>query len=207
MGNSDKLCFNINEIFEAPQGEGYNIGKLCNFIRFASCNLSCSWCDTDFSKFEKYSLNDILKKLNPKNSNIILTGGEPLIQPMLNELILFFLQEEKRIFIETNGTMEFSFSRDKRVWVACSPKPESNYEINRGLICSELKYVIDKEITKEDIIKNIHTAEYIWLQPQAGWDGSIEKCNLFLKELSEEYSYSKVDIRLGLQAHKYWGCK
>ena len=106
----------ISEIFESIQGEGVNAGKESIFIRTALCNLKCSWCDTkytwDWKNFDydtevhEMSIDEILQKLeNFTANNIVITGGEPLMQQ--EELISLILSFPKKFFIEieTNGTI------------------------------------------------------------------------------------------------------
>lgn len=40
----------VNEIFGPTlQGEGPSIGRPCVFLRLATCNLNCTWCDTPYT--------------------------------------------------------------------------------------------------------------------------------------------------------------
>ena len=80
--------YRIVEIFESLQGEGWNTGMPAVFIRLGKCNLACSWCDTDYLKFGMMSLSYILGRLKTYTArNIIITGGEPTIQPHLDTLL------------------------------------------------------------------------------------------------------------------------
>ena len=84
----DNPEFRIVEIFESLQGEGYNTGMSAVFIRLGKCNLACAWCDTDYLKFGMMRLSDILGRLQTYAArNIIITGGEPTIQPHLSVLL------------------------------------------------------------------------------------------------------------------------
>jgi len=38
--------YRVSEIFNSIQGEGAKVGTPMTFIRFAGCNLRCSFCDT-----------------------------------------------------------------------------------------------------------------------------------------------------------------
>ena len=106
----------ISEIFESIQGEGINAGKDSIFIRTALCNLKCSWCDTkytwDWENFDydtevhELPIDKIIQKLeNFTANNIVITGGEPLMQQ--EELISLLSSLPKKFFIEieTNGTI------------------------------------------------------------------------------------------------------
>lgn len=105
------------EIFASVQGEGVSAGLPSTFIRLATCNLRCSWCDTaytwDWDRFDKAeqvldsnaqtALAEIAA-LPPKN--IVITGGEPLIQRRhLVPLIVELKTRGYRTEIETNGTI------------------------------------------------------------------------------------------------------
>jgi organic radical activating enzyme len=44
------LPYLVKELFGPTlQGEGAHAGRPCVFLRFAACNLACTWCDTDFA--------------------------------------------------------------------------------------------------------------------------------------------------------------
>ena len=74
----------IVEIFESLQGEGFNTGMPAVFIRFGKCNLACPWCDTDYQTFSLMTLQQIADQVTAFSAkNIIITGGEPTIQPNL----------------------------------------------------------------------------------------------------------------------------
>lgn len=115
------------EIFESLQGEGRNAGRPCVFVRFAGCNLSCPWCDTDHTRRFALSRNDLIKEVKGfRAKSVILTGGEPTIQKGMPELVAALKAEGYWVAVETNGTA----SEDEAPWlgfvdyVACSPKAE-----------------------------------------------------------------------------------
>ena len=96
--------YRIVEIFESLQGEGWNTGMPAVFVRLGKCNLACGWCDTDYLKFGMMNLSDILGRLKTYTArNIIITGGEPTIQPHLDTLLDALKAEGYFLCIETNG--------------------------------------------------------------------------------------------------------
>ena len=46
----------VNEIFYSLQGEGGRTGHPSVFIRLSKCNLSCSFCDTEYESGVKMTL-------------------------------------------------------------------------------------------------------------------------------------------------------
>lgn len=96
----------INEIFYSLQGEGANTGLPFVFVRLAKCNLTCSYCDTEFVSYKEIALDEILSELLKYNCKRILwTGGEPLLQ--LDQSILeWFLERGYQNFLETNGSIK-----------------------------------------------------------------------------------------------------
>jgi 7-carboxy-7-deazaguanine synthase len=142
------MNLNVNEIFYSLQGEGGRTGQASIFIRLAKCNLACSFCDTDFERGVKMSLEEVLKEIEQYNCKwIIWTGGEPALQ--LNDKIVAFFKERGYLqAIETNGTKRIPSGID---YITCSPK--QNFEIVRELIpeVDELRFPIQKGDPLPDI--------------------------------------------------------
>ena len=111
----------ITEIFCSVQGEGPYVGNRQLFLRFAGCNLNCSYCDTDVRiaescKYEVDPGSGIFQYVkNPLNSDKIaeivapfmnvhslsLTGGEPLLYAdFITELDVGF-----PLYLESNMTL------------------------------------------------------------------------------------------------------
>ena len=116
--------YDIVEIFESLQGEGRNAGRPCVFVRFAGCNLSCPWCDTDFSRRFSQSLDELVAEVSGfRARSIILTGGEPTDREGMPELVAALKERGFWIAVETNGTNDAEWLRFVD-YVACSPKAE-----------------------------------------------------------------------------------
>jgi len=108
----NKVDLQVVEKFVSVNGEGRRCGQLATFIRFAGCNLNCGYCDTAWANardvgFELMSAEDIYAYIkDTKVSNVTLTGGEPLLQKGMREL-LDFLSKDPALYveIETNGSV------------------------------------------------------------------------------------------------------
>lgn len=190
------MNYPIIEIFDSVQGEGSWLGIPATFVRFAGCNLHCSWCDTkqSWEKGKSMSVAEIAKQI--KYSTIILTGGEPTLydlEQFVTELRKILSSKIKlSIAIETNGTNAVPSCID---WVVCSPKPDADYMIR----CDpdELKYVVDDIFTVGVIPSRFRGKIPIWLQPNAmNLPSSQKKCYSLTME--------NPDLRLGLQLHKIY---
>jgi len=149
MKNNNKTL-NISEIFGPTlQGEGKLFGQPCIFIRTSGCNLRCEWinkdgsltkCDTAYTSwnvkgnYDKYSIERILYEVDQliddfydkKDiliNNIVISGGEPFLQPNIVDLITALKVREYFVTVETNGTI---FRESKTDLVSISPKLSSS---------------------------------------------------------------------------------
>ena len=104
----------IVDIFESISGEvGTTIlqGESCSFIRFYGCPFACVYCDTpeswhpntNYKEHTPYELIDMLEKIG--NPNVIVTGGEPLMQADIEEFLSELSERAfvKNIVVETAG--------------------------------------------------------------------------------------------------------
>ena len=99
----------VVEKFTSINGEGTRAGELAVFIRFKGCNLRCSYCDTMWANepecpYKEETPEEILNYvLGTGIHNVTLTGGEPLLQKDIRDLIHLLLQAGLQVEIETNG--------------------------------------------------------------------------------------------------------
>lgn len=138
--------FRIVEIFESLQGEGFNTGMPAIFIRLGKCNLACPWCDTDYNRFGTMRLDEILARLKSYRArNIIITGGEPTIQPNLEVLLDHLKAEAYFLAIETNGLKPVPVQFD---YIATSPKRiyQKAYEKRCIDFAHEVRIVTDGDV-------------------------------------------------------------
>ena len=110
--------FPVAEKFVSVNGEGLAAGRPAAFIRFAGCNMWCTYCDTRWAnhplvEVEGWSVPDLAAWVAETGvSCVTLTGGEPLLQPYLPDLVQTLLAVDDprplRVEIETNGSRDLS---------------------------------------------------------------------------------------------------
>ena len=107
----------IAEIFYSIQGEGKFTGTPSTFIRTSGCNLRCTWCDTPYAswspKGENMNVDEILIKIQENEpKHVVITGGEPMIQPEFPALIKKLRSLGKFVTVETAGTVWLNLPMD-----------------------------------------------------------------------------------------------
>ena len=202
------LKFNVQETFQSTlQGEGYQAGRVCDFIRLYGCPVGCWFCDTGYASPD----GDYYKKKLPKNSKsieelldetksklIVISGGEPFIHKKLPELCAYLIRNGKDVAIETSGS--YWLEVPKEVFITLSPKEHLNPKMpvkeQFWTRANELKIVISKvedfEFYKE---KSEKFKGHKYLQPEY-YDGneSVQRTINLLLENN--------DFKLSLQTHK-----
>lgn len=103
----------VAERFVSINGEGLSAGCFSTFIRFVGCNLSCSYCDTRWAceagcSAEELTPEQIVDYVNSTGtSRVTLTGGEPVLQPLLPDLVRLLMQQTVcDVEVETNGAVD-----------------------------------------------------------------------------------------------------
>ncbi len=148
--------FKVIEKFISINGEGSRCGQLAVFIRFAGCNLNCSYCDTAWANekkvpYELMSSKDIYEYVkHTELRNITLTGGEPLLQDGILELLEVLSQDkELHVEIETNGSVlldRFSHLKNPPSFTMDYKLPSSNMENKMSL--DNFHYLTSKDTVK-----------------------------------------------------------
>ena len=181
----------INEIFYSLQGEGHYTGTPAVFVRFAGCNLKCSFCDTDFTSFTKMTEDDIVRETGQYPANhIVITGGEPTLQ-ITASLVSKLHDAGKYVQIETNGTNVLPEGCNID-WVTCSPK----YKAVRLQHIDELKVVFEGQYMSQ--YDGLTATEYR-LQP---CDTQDEGKNKEILRQTIDFILKNPKWKLSLQTHK-----
>ncbi|SHJ99732.1 putative 7-carboxy-7-deazaguanine synthase QueE [Tepidibacter formicigenes] len=210
--------FKVVEKFISINGEGRLSGQLAVFIRFAGCNLDCSFCDTRWANekdvdYELMTKEDIYKYIKfTKVKNITLTGGEPLLQERIMELLEYLSKDEYLLVeIETNGSIDLKkFSRIEKN----RPKFTMDYKLMSSNM--EDKMVIDnfKYLNKNDTVKfvvgtidDLNKAKYLIDKYEL-----TNKTNVYLSPVFGEIDMNEIvefmknnkmnEVTLQIQLHK-----
>lgn len=131
----------LSEMFASIQGEGPDAGIPAAFVRFAGCNLACSYCDTAYARSpsEKAlvhaagteteivnpvgidTIAEVLRSLGARVATVVITGGEPLVQgPAVCDLAERLRRAGYRLYLETNGTLPAAFAQARDLMDAVS---------------------------------------------------------------------------------------
>jgi 7-carboxy-7-deazaguanine synthase len=198
----------VNEIFFSIQGEGKWSGLPNIFIRTSGCNLRCSFCDTKYAYSDgvEMSIKQIISRIkNYPSTNICITGGEPLLQTDIYELIKKLLEKNYNICIETNGSINIkNLIKIKTVLISLDIKcpssnmKDKNYLKNIKLLreSDQIKFVIKNKVDynySKKILIQYKPACDIFFQPVWGINPKF-LANLILKD--------GLNIKLGFQLHK-----
>lgn len=194
----------INDIFYSLQGEGHNTGRAAVFVRFAGCNLRCSFCDTEFDTYREMNDEEILAAISQYPARfVVLTGGEPTLQ--VDEAFVELLhQHGYEVAMESNGTRPAPQNLD---WLTVSPKVRSEkLEVKSEKLADELKVVFDETTAPESYLSLLtsHFSPLLFLQPCDTGDAArneaiVARCVEYIKEHPW--------WRLSLQTHKLVGFK
>jgi 7-carboxy-7-deazaguanine synthase len=200
----------INEVFHSIQGESRHAGRPCVFIRLTWCNLRCTWCDTAyaFEEGEDRRVGEILEAVAGYGTRYVLvTGGEPLLQDGVHDLIGELLDRGYEVAIETGGSLDIA-TVDRRAMIVMDLKcPGSgmagrNRWENLPLLKSadEVKFVIADRV------------DYDWARETIERHLSPARCGILLspvhdqldpRRLAEWVLADRLPVRLQLQIHKY----
>jgi len=210
MTSSSPNTLIINEIFFSIQGESTRIGLPCVFVRLTSCDLRCVWCDTAYAFDEgtEMSMEQILEIIELYKCKLVeITGGEPLLQANVHQLIKRLCDEGYDVMIETGGHRDISSidPRIKRIMDIKCPgslmEKHNRWENIEALTPQdEVKFIIANETdykwAKDVIIKHDLTARCtVSMSPVFG--------NIKNRNLAEWILRDNLHVRFQLQIHKY----
>lgn len=226
----------INEIYASIQGESTHAGRPCVFIRTAVCNQRCSYCDTAyaFTEGEALHIDEVVKRAlalwdcpggsglsqtsktgtvpnggdSPQRIPLVeITGGEPLLQPLLPELCERLLAAGCEVLIETGGSHDIS-RVPQGVHVILDIKTPGSGEEHAN------DYGNLKRLRAGDEVKFVLTsrADYEWSRELVLREKLAERATLLFSpafrrvepaQLSAWLIEDRLPVRLNLQLHKF----
>lgn len=188
----------LAEIFYSVQGEGMWTGTPAVFVRLAGCNLSCSFCDTDYALKFVASVPNVVARVRAEGGDcpmVILTGGEPFAQTETTALIDALRADGRRVHIESNGTIPAPLPPD--VWLTVSPKERLHPEM--AARANEMKLIVDGRVPTE-WLPHVPPAAVLFLQPEGNKASNVALAIDAAKREPARY-------RLSLQTHKFIGVR
>jgi 7-carboxy-7-deazaguanine synthase len=199
----------VNEIFTSIQGESSHAGRPCVFVRLTYCNLRCGYCDTQdaFTEGKEMSIGEVLDSVRASGPRLVeVTGGEPLLQPGVYELMRRICDEGFDCLLETSGSLDISRvdPRVKRIMDLKCPSSgmaERNRwkNIDQLKEGDELKFVIGTR------------GDYDWARQAMGEYSLTGRCPVLFSpsfgqlepvRLAEWILEDRLDVRFQLQLHK-----
>lgn len=124
----------ISEIFYSLQGESSFSGYPFIFVRLSGCPLRCCYCDSSYAweKGEEQSIEEILTAVRAYGPHpVLLTGGEPLLQAEVYELIRLLLEDQRTVLVETCGSLSIG-KLDPRVITILDVKCPGSGEVEKN---------------------------------------------------------------------------
>jgi|HubBroStandDraft_2_1064218.scaffolds.fasta_scaffold07173_3 7-carboxy-7-deazaguanine synthase len=183
----------IAEFFQSIQGEGEFAGTPSVFVRTTGCNLRCWYCDTPYTSWEPEGTQESWQVLAERIlacecQHVVLTGGEPMLQPDIVPLTECLARAGRLVTIETAGTvhrpaqaalMSISPKRPNStprdaVWSSRHEALRDRTDVVARLTREyryQLKYVIDTPVDVADVDGHVAqiggvAPERVFLMPQ-----------------------------------------
>ncbi len=205
----------IFEIFYSLQGESSRVGLPTIFIRLSGCPMRCHYCDTAyaFQGGSMMNIEDIMGSIKKYDTRFVtVTGGEPLAQKEVLNLLKALADRDYEVSLETGGGLSIK-EVDPRIKIILDIKtPESGEEKkndweNLTLIHlkDEIKFVL---CSRED---------YEWAKKILEQYNLTKKCSVLFSpvyqvldatDLGNWILKDQLPVRMQIQLHKFlWGEK
>lgn len=199
----------INEIFVSVQGESSFAGWPCVFIRTTGCPLRCAWCDTKYAydAGQQMPLDAIVEQvLSHGVQHVEATGGEPLDQPAMPQLLTALCDQGKTLLLETSGAADISVV-DPRVHIIMDIKCPGS-----GMTARMLWKNIDHLRSRDEVKFVLNSREdYVFARDTIREHQLPERCTVLLsttfgslddRDVVRWMLKDKLPVRFQLQLHK-----
>lgn len=209
------MNYQVCEMYEAIQGEGFLSGTPVTLLRLQGCSVGCDWCDTKHSWATSHGepktpseLVDMWKVIKCASDWLLLTGGEPAEQP-LRELVTLFVDFGASIMVETSGTASGLLDCHELIdHIVLSPKAHKLPSLENLEIADELKLVVRSDadvlywnqyLQDRDVARKRRHGMEVSVQPEFGSRPESTKA-----AVRAAYKYG---WRLSFQMHKLLGLR
>jgi len=209
---SDDLLY-VCEFFASIQGEGSYSGYPCFFIRLSGCNLRCCYCDTKyaFARGDSCQIKALVAAWQKSRIPLVLiTGGEPLLQPAVYRLMENLLHAGATCLLETNGSLNVARVPRKVIKILDWKTPGSGE--GRSFRLENLKFLSPKDQIKFVIVSR---TDYEWVLNTARNHFLHNVCEVLLspasgdvhpRELAAWMLEDRPVARMQIQLHRLlWG--
>lgn len=203
----------VNEIFSSILGESTYAGVPCAFVRLSGCNLRCTYCDTAYAYENgiEMSVDQVFRALTKFNlTPVLVTGGEPLLQQPVYELVNRLLDAGHIVLVESNGSVKIDTVPGDAIVIMDLKCPGSG-ECHRNLF-NNLDFLSEPDNVKF-VLRN--RTDYEWAVNVIDEYEIDNFCSVLMspvhgeldaKQLTEWMLEDRILARLSLQMHKLiWG--
>jgi len=147
----------IADVFHSIQGEGQFAGTPSVFVRTTGCNLRCWFCDAPYTSWQpdgpQVRWRTVLEQTRLWDCrHVVLTGGEPLLQPEIVPLSAALKNGGAFVTVETAGTIYRPVVAD-----LMSISPKLSNSVPRGASSWRMKHQRDQ--SRPEIVRRL-TTEY-----------------------------------------------
>jgi len=219
----------IAEVFASIQGEGQFTGVPSAFVRTSGCNLRCWFCDTPETSWrprgEHREWQDVAREVaGLECPHVVVTGGEPMLQPGVVPLTRELRERGYVVTIETAGTVDSaveadlmsispklgnSTPRDDLTWAnRHNARRDAPQVIERwiGEFDYQLKFVVDRPGDVDEVEAYLGRfaavePERVWLMPQGVTSEEIAERAGWIREAADSRG-GRVSPRLQIEL---WG--
>lgn len=203
----------VSEIYGSIQGESTYAGWPCAFVRTTGCDIRCVYCDEAhaFSGGERLSVDAVIERVRELGTPLVeVTGGEPLLQQAVPELVARLLDAGFEVLVETGGHHDIGVLDARAHAIVDVKTPASGMAAHNDLANldrlrpgDEVKFVLADR------------ADYEWARDLVRERGLCARAPVHFSPVHDRLDpralaawllEDRLRVRLNLQLHKYvWG--